>query len=153
MTLRQDLPREVAALPHRGPYIAIGPTLADLAARLGRAGVAPAGPAVAIYYDMPGVMPDEELRTHAGMEVAPGAAVPAGALTALPCPAGGWRCSFTAVPARGLRGSGTRHNRWLGASRRKRADRPPYELYLNDPGDAQPEDLLTEICIPLREGG
>jgi AraC family transcriptional regulator len=78
MTLRQDLPREVAALPHRGPYIAIGPTLADLAARLGRAGVAPAGPAVAIYYDMPAVMPDEELRTHAGMEVAPGAAVPAG---------------------------------------------------------------------------
>ena len=28
-------------------------------------------------------------------------------------------------------------------------DQPPFENYLNNPADTAPEDLLTEICIPL----
>ncbi len=38
---------------------------------------------------------------------------------------------------------------WLPNSGREPADAPPYEVYLNDAGQTPPEELLTEICIPL----
>jgi hypothetical protein len=31
------------------------------------------------------------------------------------------------------------------------ADSPAFEVYLNSPMDTAPEDLLTEICLPLKE--
>ena len=30
------------------------------------------------------------------------------------------------------------------------ADAPPMEIYLNDPDKTRPEDLRTEICIPIK---
>jgi DNA gyrase inhibitor GyrI len=30
------------------------------------------------------------------------------------------------------------------------ADAPPFEVYLNDPSEVPPEDLLTDIVVPLR---
>lgn len=39
---------------------------------------------------------------------------------------------------------------WLPDSGREPADAPPFEVYLNDAGTVGPEDLLTDICIPLR---
>lgn len=38
---------------------------------------------------------------------------------------------------------------WLPDSGREPADAPPYEVYLNDACQTPPEELLTEICIPL----
>ncbi|MDZ4683725.1 MAG: AraC family transcriptional regulator [Planctomycetaceae bacterium] len=38
---------------------------------------------------------------------------------------------------------------WLPNSGREPADAPPYEVYLNDACQTPPEELLTEICVPL----
>jgi len=39
---------------------------------------------------------------------------------------------------------------WLPASGAELAERPNYEIYLNMPGETAPEELLTEICLPLK---
>jgi AraC family transcriptional regulator len=39
---------------------------------------------------------------------------------------------------------------WLPESGEEPADAPCYELYLNSPMDTAPEDLITEICLPLK---
>ncbi len=39
---------------------------------------------------------------------------------------------------------------WLPASGEEAADSPAFEVYLNSPMDTAPDDLLTEICLPLR---
>lgn len=39
---------------------------------------------------------------------------------------------------------------WLPHSGREADDRPPYEIYISAPDEAAPEDLLTEIHLPLR---
>jgi len=39
---------------------------------------------------------------------------------------------------------------WLPQSNRELGDAAPIEIYLNDPEKVKPEDLLTEICIPLK---
>jgi AraC family transcriptional regulator len=38
---------------------------------------------------------------------------------------------------------------WLPASDQQLRDAPPYEVYLNDPRKTKPENLLTEIHIPI----
>ncbi|MFZ1481646.1 MAG: GyrI-like domain-containing protein [Paracoccaceae bacterium] len=39
---------------------------------------------------------------------------------------------------------------WLPQSGEEPADSPVFELYLNTPMDTAPEQLLTEICMPLK---
>ncbi|WP_390901440.1 GyrI-like domain-containing protein [Serratia fonticola] len=40
---------------------------------------------------------------------------------------------------------------WLLESGRTMGNAPPYEVYLNDPSNTSPPDLLTEIRVPLAE--
>lgn len=39
---------------------------------------------------------------------------------------------------------------WLPQSNYELGDSAPFEIYLNDPEKVMPEDLRTEICIPLK---
>ena len=39
---------------------------------------------------------------------------------------------------------------WLPQSGEEPADSPVFEIYLNSPMDTAPDDLLTEICLPLK---
>ena len=39
---------------------------------------------------------------------------------------------------------------WLPQSNRELGDEAPIEIYINDPEKVKQEDLLTEICIPLK---
>ena len=80
LTIREAAPASRRPA-HRGPYPRIGATFAALARRARRGALArrPAR-ASAVYYDMPGVTPDDQLRAHAGVEVAPGTPPARGAL-------------------------------------------------------------------------
>jgi len=40
---------------------------------------------------------------------------------------------------------------WLSQSEHEAADKPCFEIYLNDPESTEPEDLVTDIYIPLKE--
>ena len=39
---------------------------------------------------------------------------------------------------------------WLPASGYEAADNPVFEVYLNNPRDTAPNELLTDICLPLK---
>jgi AraC family transcriptional regulator len=39
---------------------------------------------------------------------------------------------------------------WIPISKSELADSPPIEIYLNDADKVKEEELLTEICIPLK---
>jgi AraC family transcriptional regulator len=38
---------------------------------------------------------------------------------------------------------------WLTQSGERLREEPCFELYLNNPGDTKPEDLRTEIWLPI----
>lgn len=38
---------------------------------------------------------------------------------------------------------------WIAGNGEQLAHRPPFEVNLNNPRDTAPEDLLTEVCVPL----
>mgnify|MGYP000456262417 FL=1 len=40
---------------------------------------------------------------------------------------------------------------WLSQSEHESADRPCFEIYLNDPESTEPEELITDIYLPLKE--
>jgi AraC family transcriptional regulator len=40
---------------------------------------------------------------------------------------------------------------WFPSSRYQLGDPPALEFYLNDPNSTEPEDLLTEVCMRIRE--
>ena len=42
------------------------------------------------------------------------------------------------------------YGRWLPESGEEPADRPCFEIYLNDPKDTPPQALETLICMPLK---
>lgn len=147
----RDLPETiVAALPHRGPYDRIGATFSDLDRRIAASPLAGhTREGVGLYYDMPGQVPDAELRAHAGLAVKDGAEVPDGfdRLTL----AGGRHAvltlkgPFSLIPEAWAYLYGT----WLPASGEMPADRPPFEMYVSDMATTPPDQLLTLICVPL----
>ena len=42
---------------------------------------------------------------------------------------------------------------WLPRSGRELGPSPSFEVYLNDPESTEPDDLLTDICVPLQSRG
>ena len=43
----------------------------------------------------------------------------------------------------------TIYGHWIPESGYKISDARGYEVYLNNPGNTPPEELLTEICVPV----
>lgn len=141
-----------AALLHRGPYDKIGKTFSDLARQLAKSPLAgKTREAVGLYYDMPGQVPDAELRAHAGCIVEPGAEVPAafddvhltGGRHAVLTVKG----SYVQIPEAWTYLYGT----WLPGSGFAPADRAPFELYVNEMGAVPEAELITLICLPLAD--
>jgi len=150
ITIKQDPPRRLITLPHRGAYHLIGKAFETFFAMCQSRELWPQVDAIlCVYIDNPEVTPEAELRSLVG---------------------GGWRGQDipdgmdeyqlaggkTAVlthkgPYTGLEQAyqalfGT----WLPSSGEEPADAPCFEIYLNGPQDTAPEDLLTEICLPLK---
>lgn len=96
---------------------------------------------------------DLSLDRLAGVVVAPGTRLPPEA-DRLRMPGGRVAVLLHKGAYAGIAGTWDACYRWLGASGESEADAPCHDLYLNGPGDTAPEDLLTELCIPLkgREG-
>lgn len=111
--------------------------------------LAPVGPGIAIYYDDPMATPLDELRSHAGVVVSPGAQVPSG-LDCLRLPGGRMAVYLHKGSYEGIAAAWDALYRWLGASGHLEADAPSFDRYLNGPDDVAPEELLSELCLPLR---
>jgi AraC family transcriptional regulator len=148
--IRNHGPRRLAAIPHKGPYMLIGRAFEMLSATIGPRGLFPRmGAMVAAYYDSPSDTDPENLRSHAAFEC-PEDLVLLLPLTEVRLPGGDHavlthRGPYSSLPAAYDHLCGP----WLGQSDRSPADSPVFEVYLNSPMNTAPDDLITEIWLPL----
>lgn len=150
VTLRKEPPRRLVGLPHTGDYHLIGKQFEAFSALCETRGLWPQmGPPTAIYYDDPDSTPNAELRSFAGGEFR-GAEVPDGLeereLSGGKVAVLTYKGAYSGLSAAYHSLFGT----WLPSSGEEPTDAPCYEIYLNNPREVAPEELLTEVCLPLR---
>jgi effector-binding domain-containing protein len=137
LTIRSHTP--VGELPH-----VMGKAYGALAQYLGQLGEQPAGPPFVAYYnqDM------QDLVIEIGFPLAK-AAVGKNEIKAGEIPAGQWAtCTYTG-PYAGIRSAYDALAEWI-ASHTLTPTGVAYEMYLNDPAQTRPEELRTQVAIPVQ---
>lgn len=149
ITNRPEL--RAAALRHVGPYNTISEAFGRLGELAGRAGLfGPDAAMIAVYHDDPETTPADKLRSDAALTISPTAKVPDG-LTEIRIPAGRYARATHKGPYAGLGDAWAKlMGEWLPKSGERLGDGVSYELYRNNPGNAQPNELLTDLYIPLK---
>ncbi|WP_334193082.1 AraC family transcriptional regulator [Pararhodobacter sp.] len=152
VTLETTPPQRLIGLPFTGPYLKIGSAFDRLSAEIGALGLWPRTRGmVGVYLDDPGSVPAEALRSFAGVLVAEDLPLPEGlqeyrlaggrhARMAFRGPYSGMGMAYDWL-----------YGSWLAASGEAPRGAPCWELYLNTPLSAAPEDLRTDIFLPLEE--
>lgn len=151
VTIRTEAPIRLAALPHRGAYHEISRAFQKLSAVMAsRDMFRSTGRMIAVFYDDPQSVPEADLRSHAGFELASAASLaePLEEVTLV----GGRQAVLTYKgPYAGLPAAYDElFGVWLPASGEEPADAPSFEVYLNSPMDKAPEELVTELHLPLK---
>ena len=149
--IESQLQKRVAAVSHRGPYNTISQAFGLLGTLAGKARLfdTPVAAMVAIYHDNPRLTPATELRSHAGLIVPSGVVLPAG-LSEVHIPAGKYARTTHLGPYPKLGEVWARFmNEWLPQSGYSLGSGPSYERYWNTPMNARPEQLKTDLYLPL----
>jgi AraC family transcriptional regulator len=143
-------PRRIVGLAHKGRYIEIGATFEKLSGVIASRGLFDrVGEMLGVYYDDPSAVPAEALRSFAAFTLAEGAAAPEG-LEQIDLPGGKVATLRFKGHYSGLhKGYDYLFGPWLRESGEVPRDAPAMEIYRNTPMTAAPEDLLTDICLPL----
>lgn len=155
--LRHVAPVQLAGLDHRGSYMLVGKAFEAAHAQLAAQGlVGPGTRWMAVYCDDPAAVPEAQLAARAGLSLP--ADLPADA----PLPAPLQRFTLGGIPCAVLRHRGPYatmraaydwlYGHWLVQTGHAAADLPVFEEYLNHPRDTAPQDLLTDILLPLADG-
>ena len=138
-----------AGIRHVGAYNGISEAFARLGAIAGSAGLFGAGTMVGVYHDDPRTTPEPELRSDAAVTIPDNAAIPAG-LSELVIPEGRYAGATHVGPYEELRDVWERLMvEWLPRSGQRPGSGTSYEIYRNNPMNAKPHELITEIYIPL----
>ena len=151
VAIRAAGPMRLAAIAHTGAYFEISRAFARLSAIMTSRDLFPrAGRMVAVFYDDPQTVPLADLRSLPAFEVASDAPIDP-PLEAVMLAAGRtavltYRGPYAGLPAAYDQLFGV----WLPASGEEPADQPSFEVYLNSPMDTAPQDLLTELHLPLK---
>ena len=148
ITNRPEL--RAVAVRHVGPYNRISEAFGRLGAIAGQAGlVGPGTTMIAIYHDDPETTPEENLRSDAALVIPADARVPEG-LTELTIPAGRYARATHVGPYDNLGDSWARlMGEWLPRSGQRVGDGVSYEVYRNNPMNAKPNELITDMYVPL----
>jgi AraC family transcriptional regulator len=143
--------RRMIVLPHKGPYQEISRAFQKLSAKISARGLWPrTGGMVAVFHDDVSTAPAANLSSHAGFFLTEGTVLPDD-LPEMRLPGGPVAVLHYKGPYAGLMaGYRQLYGQWLPASGHEAADAPPYEVYLNSPMEVAPDDLLTDICLPLK---
>lgn len=148
----RDVPEmRVATTRHIGPYAAIPEAFDRLGAVAEAEGLysIPDTEIVAIYHDDPMTKPEEELRSDAGIVVPEGRTIPA-TLTEQRIPAGRYATFVHTGPYAELGENWRRfRSEWIPAAGLREGAGPSFERYLNMPGEVPPQELRTELHIPI----
>jgi AraC family transcriptional regulator len=148
----QDIePMRVAFVRHVGPYNQVSVAWEKLCTHLGKEGyLGPGCQFVGICYDDPEVTPPEKIRYDACIKVDE-KFVPADEIAVQTIGGGEYAVTTHFGPYEKLGETYSKlFGEWLMKSDREVSSEPGMEFYLNDPDSTEPDDLLTDICIPLK---
>ena len=144
-------PMRVAFVRHVGPYEQVGETWNKLCAWAGPRGLfGPQTVMLGICHDDPEVTPTDKIRYDACMTVdAP--FEPEGEVGVQDIEGGEYAVVTHHGPYEKLSETYAQLcGQWLPSSGRELRSAPPFELYHNSPHDTAPDDLLTDIHLPLQ---
>jgi len=156
LEIKETPARRLAAMRHVGPYHDIGGVFEKLFSWAASQGPL-MGPmeSIGVYYDDPRAQAPDTLRADACMTCGPAfegdeaADVRVIELEAGDCAVGVFKGPYQRLDE----AYQWLYSNWLPTELpklgREPADRPVYEVYLNDPRTTKPEDLLTAIHVPL----
>lgn len=140
----------VAFVRHTGAYNEVGVAWDTLCNWAGPKGLLGNEPFVAVSYDDPGITPEEKLRYDACI-VVDETVKPEGEVGVQDIGGGKYAVYRHEGPYHKLSESyALLCGEWLLNQEIKLVDSPAIEFYLNSPMDTAPEDLLTDICIPIK---
>jgi len=142
----------VAFVRHIGPYQACGEAWDFLCSSLAPEGLL-GGDAkmIGVSYDDPDVVDEKKLRYDACISVDD--SFVAQDNIGIQTIAGGRYAMITHIGSYDNLSTTYRQlfGQWLSQTDYEAADKPCFEIYLNDPESTEPEDLVTDIYIPLKE--
>jgi AraC family transcriptional regulator len=143
-------PRRVAFLRHVGPYHTVGKTFQKLGAWAGPRGlIRPGTLMLDICHDDPDVTPADKIRADCCITV-DDHFQPEGEVGVQTIEGGEYAILMHRGPYERLAESYRwLYGSWLPTSGRELRNAPPFEVYLNTPMDTAPDDLLTDIYLPL----
>ena len=144
-------PMRVAFVRHVGPYDQAGAAWDKLCTHLGKEGyLGPGSKFIGICYDDPEVTPPEKIRYDACITVDE-SFVPTDEIAVQTIGGGEYAVTTHFGPYDKLGETYAKlFGEWLMKSDREVPQEPCMEFYLNDPESTDPEDLLTDICLPLK---
>ena len=147
----RDLPiQRLAALAHNGAYDGVGAKFDTLTQMASANAYWPQVRGIAgVHYDDPNTVAEKNLRCHAGLILSEGAALLEGT-EEVTLQGGKHAVLRYKGPYEGIKVAYDHlFGKWLPTSGEEPADAPCYEIYLNNPADTAPAELLTEINLPL----
>ncbi len=141
----------VAFMRHVGRYSEVGATWDRFLAFMGKEGLLGGGAMfIGICHDDPEVTPPDKIRYDACLTVGE-EYVPDGEIGVQDLAGGEYAMTTHFGPYNKLDETYSwLLGQWLPRSGRELRDAPCFEVYLNDPQSAEPEDLLTDIYAALK---
>jgi len=145
--------KRVAFIRHIGPYTEVGDAWDKLLPVLGKEGhIGGDSEFIGICHDDPEVTPADKIRYDACVTV-DGTIVPTGEIGLQTILGGEYAVTTHFGPYKKLGETYAKlFGQWLPRSGRELGDAPSFEVYLNDPNSTEPEELVTDICVPLQPG-
>ncbi len=142
---------KLVGVPHTGNYLEIGKAFEHVTAVIAARNLWPDVRGMGgLYYDDPASVDEASLRSFAGLYLADRAAAPDG-LELRDAPSGKMAVMHYKGPYAGLAAAYQYlFGVWLPQSGEEIADAPALEVYLNNPRDTAPDDLLTDVSIQLK---
>jgi AraC family transcriptional regulator len=144
-------PARAAGVLHRGPYTDLGRAFQQLGGILAARNLfAKTRALFAIYHDAPKSKPDTDLRAHVAVILADDFPSDLPDLNYFDL-AGGRHAVLQHTGPYATLGSAYEwlYGQWLPQSGEEPRDAPPIELYVNDPRATPPDQLRTDIRLPL----
>ncbi len=140
----------LAFVRHMGPYDKCETAWEKLCTHMGPLGLlGPDTTFLGLCHDDPEVTPPQNIRYDACIKVGP-EFQPSGEVGVQEIPAGDYAMVLHKGPYSTLKESyAALAGQWLPNSGREPKNAPSHEVYLNHPEDTPPEELLTEIYVPL----
>ncbi|MDX1933442.1 MAG: GyrI-like domain-containing protein [Capsulimonadales bacterium] len=149
----QEFPtRKAVCLAHHGAYFMIGQTFERLMSLIGTKGI-PMNQTVALYYDDPENTPVEELRSDAGVFVADDFTSTDPDVRVVMIEGGSYAVATHMGPYDGLGHAWAEFTRGVTGTGYSFRNAPSFEVYVNDCREVPPEQVRTDLYVPVAKAG